>query len=147
MSTRTFFTLRCLHRHNIFDYSLHTSIIGVTVWHLGSPNYMLYTILSQLPLCHIIVSIQQSTRCFIQPFVACPYLRNICIVFFYNCPLAKQILQLILVFYCSSCTSQLPYILSLWVQFVLVFLVLSLYLQPIYSFVLSLLNYVLVIPQ
>ena len=61
--------------------------------------------------------------------------------------LRKYILQLILVFTCISCSSLLPYIPSLWVQFVLAFLeALSVYLQPIYSFVLSLLNYILVIP-
>ena len=45
------------------------------------------------------------------------YLLNICIAFCYNYPLAKYILQLILVFNCSSCASLLPYIPSLWVQF------------------------------
>ena len=27
--------------HTLFDRHLHTIIVGVTVWHLGSPNYIL----------------------------------------------------------------------------------------------------------
>ena len=42
----------------------------------------------------------------------------------------------------------LPYIPSPWVQFVLAFLeALPVYIQAIYSFALSLLNYILVIPS
>ena len=134
------------------DYSLHTSIVGVTVWHLGSPNYILVSCLCLPYLCPVIfvlffVSFSSLHHVSHSLLLAISLPANICIVFCYNYPLAKYILQLILVFTCSSCTSLLPYIPSLWVQFVLAFLeALSVYLQPIYSFVLSLLNYILVIP-
>ena len=62
-------------------------------------------------------------------------------------PLEKYILQLFLVFTSSSCTGLLLYIPNLWVHFVLAFLeALSVYLQPVSSFVLRVLNYVHVIP-
>ena len=135
------------------DYTLHTNIVGVAVWHLGSPNYVLVSSFCLPYLCPVTFALYYCsfsavcTLCFTQVFVIYPYLLNICIVFCYNYPLAKYILQLILVFSCNSCNSLLPYIPSLWVQFVLAFLeALSVYLQPIYSFLFSLLNYILVIP-
>ena len=136
------------------DCSLYTSIVGVTVLHLGCPNYVLVSCLSlphPFPVIFVLyfVAFQQSKHHVSLSLLLAiyPYQLNICIVFCYNYPLVKYILQLILVFTCSSCTSLLPYIPSLWVQFVLAFLeALSVYLQPIYSFVLSLLNYIPVIP-
>ena len=135
------------------DYILHTSIVGFTVWHLGSPNYILVSSFCLPYLCPVTFVLYYCsfsavyTLCFTQAFVIYLYLLNICIVCCYSYPLAKYILQLILVFSCSSCTSMLPYIPSLWVRFVLVFLeALSVYLQPIYFFLFSLLNYILVIP-
>ena len=107
------------------DYSLHTNVVGVTVWHLGSPNYILVSCLCLPYLCPVIfvlyfVTFQQYTLHVSHSLLLAiySYLLNICIVFCYNYPLAKHILQLILVFTCSSCASLLPYIPNLWVQFV-----------------------------
>ena len=66
-------------RHNIFDYSLHTSIVGVTVWHLGSLNYILV-----------------SSPCF-------PYLFPVTLVSCYCAYLAVYIL-----FYLALCYMVLP---------------------------------------
>ena len=105
------------------DYSLHRSIVGVTVWYLGSPNYILVSCLCLLYLCPVMfvlyfVPFQQSTHYVSHSLLLAiyPYLLNICLFFCYNYPLAKYILRLILALTCSSCASLLPYIPSLWVQ-------------------------------
>ena len=130
------------------DYSLYASIVGVTVWHLGSPNYMLVSRFCFPYLCVKLLYLFSSVHIvFYRAFVTYHYLLNICIVFCDNWPLARYILQLILIFTCNSCTILMLYIPSLWIQFFKVFLeALSVYLQTIYSFVLSSLNYVFVIP-
>ena len=118
---------------------------------MGSPNYILVSSLCFSYLCPINFALCYCAfsavyTLVIIPFVIYPYLVNICIIFCYSYHLARYILQLILVSTCSSCTSRLSYIPSILVQFVLAFLEpLSVYLRPIYSFVLSLLNYILVI--
>ena len=128
--------------------SLYTSIVDVTVWHLGRPNYMLVSSFCFPYLCVKLLYLFSSVHiAFYIAFVTYHYLLNICIIFCDNWPLARYVLQLILVFTCNSCTTLMPYISSLWVQFFKLFLeALSVYLQPIYSFVLSSLTYVFVIP-
>ena len=110
-------------RHEL-DYSqttvfIYTSIIGVTVWHLGSPYYILVSSLSLPYSCPVTFSLYYCRlRLFSSLHIVShslflyiySYLLNICIVFCYYYPLAKYILQLILVFFCSFCTSLLPYI-------------------------------------
>ena len=115
-----------LHRpRHVLDYSqttvfIYTSIIGVTIWHLGSPYYILVSSLSLPYPCPVTFSLYYCRLCLfsslhivshiVSHIVIYSYLLNICIVFCYNYPLAKYILQLILVFSCSFCTSLLPYI-------------------------------------
>ena len=127
---------------------LYTSIVGITVWHLGSPNYMLVSSFCFPYYCVKLLYLFSSVHIvFYIAFVTYHYLLNVCIIFCDNWPLARYVLQLILVFTCNSCTILMPYIPSLWVQFFKVFLeALSVYLQPICSFVLSSLTYVFVIP-
>ena len=135
----------------ISDYSLHRSIVGVTVWYLGSPNYILASCLCLLYLCPVMFVLyfapfQQSTHYVSHSLLLAiyPYLLNICIFFCYNYPLAKYILHLILVFTCSSCAGLLPY-QAFGYNFFSILEALAVYLQPIYPFVLSLLNYIPVI--
>ena len=118
---------------------------------LSGPTYILVSCLCLPDLCPVTFVLDYYVLSIVYTLfhillATYPYLLDICIVFCYNYPLTKYILQLILVLSCSSCTSLLPYIPSLWVQFVLAFLeALSVYLPRIYSFVLGLLNYILVI--
>ena len=121
-----------------FDYIL-TGIVSVTVWHLGSPNYILVssacvpclcpvTFVSYYCIYLLVYALLYLTFCYI--FLPAKYLHSILLQLPFG-----QTLQLILVLYCSSCTSQLPYLPSLWVQFVLAFSkVLSVYFQLIQSF-------------
>ena len=164
-------------RHNIFrlqsSYQYYCCWLGVclrTKWFwvrvqlvllfsiLGSPNYILVSCLCLSYPCPVIfvlyfMPFQKSTHYVSQSLLLAiyPYLLNICIVLCYNYPLVKYILQLILVFTCSSCASLLPYIPSICLAFgtiCLAFLeALSVYLQPVYSFALSLLNQIPAIPQ
>ena len=98
--------------------SLYTSIVDVTVWHLGRPNYMLVSSFCFPYLCVKLLYLFSSVHiAFYIAFVTYHYLLNICIIFCDNWPLARYVLQLILVFTCNSCNTLMPYIPSLWVQF------------------------------
>ena len=107
---RPFFTLRFL--HEVFTvlhvYGLDAIIVGVAVWYLSIPSYILvsslcFPHLCPVSLCYIVVLFQQFTHCFLYSILlnvlTCSLSVNISIVFCYNYLLVKYILQLLFCFH------------------------------------------------
>ena len=107
---RPFFTLRFL--HEVFTvlhvYGLDAIIVGVAVWYLSIPSYILvsslcFPHLCPVSLCYIVVLFQQFTHCFLYSILlnvlTCSLSVNISIVFCYNYRLVKYILQLFFCFH------------------------------------------------
>lgn len=98
-------------------YSLHNSIVGVTVRHLSRKYILVSSIcfpyFCPVSLCHIFVPFSSLQIVFYKHFVEYLYMLSI---FCYNDLFTKYIVQLFLVFNGNYFTILLPHIPTLWVQ-------------------------------